>query len=155
MIDDPKICLNCPFDDCIDDCPFMKSNSEIDTDKYINMSDGITLSDYKRRIKHKPEKLTKDQKKYDREYRKRNKERIKVLTKIYYLNHKEIIKEYKKQYWINNKERLKEQQKEYREQKKKLRIQRWIDHREKVMQQQGLKNLGGCITCKTMRIKET
>ena len=54
-----------------------------------------------------------DGKAYDKEYRAKNKERIKEYNREYCDKNKEWMKEYHKEYYANNKQRARERAKEY------------------------------------------
>ena len=69
-----------------------------------------------------------ERKAYDKEYYKKNKEKIKEQTKEYYEQKKEKIKEWCKEWREENQEKLKEQQKEHQQTasgKKSNRINSW------------------------------
>ena len=69
--------------------------------------------------------MTKEEKrKYMREYKKKNPEKIKAMRKRYYEKHKEQQKEYQKKWNEKNKERLKE-----------IRHNYYLNHKEEMLKQ--------------------
>ncbi len=77
-----------------------------------------------------------DSKTGDKEYRKRNKERITGYKKEYHKKNKEKIKEYEKERYKKNKERIKARVKEYAKKNKvkiaKLRKERYKKNKERI-----------------------
>lgn len=72
---------------------------------------------------------------YDKEYRKKNKEKIKEYNKEYKENHKEKIKKKNKEYREKNKEKIKEYNKDYgeknKEKIKEYQKEYYEEHKEK------------------------
>ena len=75
-------CLNCPYDDCIEDCPFMKiGNDKIKKTKQENRRKNYYL-------KNKEKILA-----YNKEWAKNNKEKVRNNKKKYCETHKDKIRE--------------------------------------------------------------
>ncbi len=72
----------------------------------------------KERIKEYGKKHYEENKERIKEYREKNKERIKEYGKKHYEENKERIRKRKKEYYENNKEQIKERSKKYRENNK-------------------------------------
>lgn len=98
-------------------CEFQKRKSMKDG---LNSRCKTCLKDFKKRYKDKKRLLNK-------KYREENKEKLKIKDKIYREKNKDKIKDYQKEYRLNNKVRLKEYYKNYKKPKESIKkISKWM-----------------------------
>lgn len=103
-------CFTCPLSDCVDPCPFGVSE-EVDLDEYI--FDSEYRKKEKNRLiakrfyqRHRDEILVKQ-----KQYRLKNKDKIKETQHKWYQKNKEEILAKQKQYRLKNKEKINKQRK--------------------------------------------
>lgn len=120
MVKDP--CFTCPLPDCVDPCPFGVSE-EVDLDEYIFDSDSEYLKKEKCRLiskrfyqRHREELLVKQ-----KQYRLKNKDKIKETQHKWYQKNKEEILAKHRKYRLENKAKINEhQRKVYQKNKDKI-----------------------------------
>lgn len=111
-------CLNCPYDDCIEDCPFMKRDKE-------------TVKINKPRKRRKNNYYLKNKEKilaYNKEWVKNNKEKVREHRKKYRETHKDKIIESRRKYYLSHKKEILEKHKEYFEKYRDILLQKMRDN---------------------------